>query len=826
MKTTLEPELESDPYLISLVRGGDVDAYGRLYERHVAAARRLARVLSRDHSDADDLVAETFTKVLAALRAGRGPDTAFRAYLFTAMRHTLYDRGRRDRRVEYTDDLTPYERLDTGDDPVVTTLERSYAARAFARLPERWRTVLWHTAVEGETPAQIAPMLGLTPNGVAALAHRARERLRQMYLQEHIEVTDSPRCHWTGTRLAGYVRASLARRDRTKVEDHLAECVQCRVLHRELTEENNGLRGVLAGLLLGSAAPGYLAAPARTGGGLAAAIGAILAMWWHAVAQWCADLAALTAGLVLRLYRLPRRLVERYGPGNVAAAGGLVAAGLVGVIAFAAVLVNAEPQPPGSALRPPEQVPQPVVVPPTSHVPPTPTATAPAPTTAATGTPPDHADAPVTATIARPAIMHDPAEAQLTASEKGVLPIAIRLAESSVQADSLHLGVPLPAGLTLAGSDAGDGWTCGGSENVRCERALPVPAGRTVARIPIAVPPGVSGYHSFPVTVSSGAMSTDGTIRAPIAPAGLHVGYAATGSLSYALGGNVLIACRPRPACLARDNNGQEMLPKLPDHREPMAPPGLFDAGGPTGPDGQIAALAGEKAASGARITVPGGARVQWAGLQISASGGTGAGVAAVHTPGGGWYPVALTARGSGHATADLTDLVRREGGGDWWVAVPAVGLPTGPGQYAGWSLVVVYRTDNAPSAEVAVYLGPKRLHTSEQVSVRLGPAGTVDLGLVVWDGDRDLADDTLTLDGAPLVANAAAGANESSLLCAVSGGECVWRTPGLDVLRHKGAGARGGWVSLSAGNDPMAVGLLIVVAQTSGPGAAGRNVR
>ena len=268
MTAVLEPEIESDPYLISLVRGGDTDAFGRLYERHVLAARRLARVLTRDPSDADDLIAETFTKVLAALRAGRGPDNAFRTYLLTTLRHACYDRVRRDRRVHYTDDLTSYEQPSTPDDPLVSGLESSYAARAFARLPQRWRTVLWHTEVEGETPAQIAPLLGLTPNGVAALAYRARERLREMYLQEHIELTGSPQCHWTGTHLAGYVRARLPRRDRSKVEDHLAGCAACRVLHRELTEVNSGLRGVLAGLLLGSAAPGYLAAhSAPTAGG-------------------------------------------------------------------------------------------------------------------------------------------------------------------------------------------------------------------------------------------------------------------------------------------------------------------------------------------------------------------------------------------------------------------------------------------------------------------------------------------------------------------------------------------------------------------------------
>jgi len=87
--------------------------------------------------------------------------------------------------LEFTDDLTRYEVVVVLPDPAIAELERRYAVRAFARLPERWRMVLWHTAVEGETPAQLAPRLGLTPGGVAALAFRARARLRQMYHQEH-----------------------------------------------------------------------------------------------------------------------------------------------------------------------------------------------------------------------------------------------------------------------------------------------------------------------------------------------------------------------------------------------------------------------------------------------------------------------------------------------------------------------------------------------------------------------------------------------------------------------------------------------------------------
>src|SRR6476469_7012307 len=76
----------SDAELITAVRSGDTSAFGPLYDRHVGAARALARQLTRDPNEADDLVSEAFAKVLSVVQAGGGPDVAFRAYLLTALR--------------------------------------------------------------------------------------------------------------------------------------------------------------------------------------------------------------------------------------------------------------------------------------------------------------------------------------------------------------------------------------------------------------------------------------------------------------------------------------------------------------------------------------------------------------------------------------------------------------------------------------------------------------------------------------------------------------------------------------------------------------------
>jgi RNA polymerase sigma factor (sigma-70 family) len=178
----------SDAELIEAVRDGRTEAFGVLYERHVAAAYNLARQLARSRADSDDLVSEAFTRVLATLRAGRGPDSAFRAYLLTALRHVAYDKTRRDRKVELTEDVTTMSgvRVDKISEPFRDALlaehESGMACSAFSQLPPRWQTVLWQTEIEGRSPAEAAPLLGLTANGLSALALRARRGLCEAYL--------------------------------------------------------------------------------------------------------------------------------------------------------------------------------------------------------------------------------------------------------------------------------------------------------------------------------------------------------------------------------------------------------------------------------------------------------------------------------------------------------------------------------------------------------------------------------------------------------------------------------------------------------------------
>jgi DNA-directed RNA polymerase specialized sigma24 family protein len=275
------PTEQSDAALISRVRAGDTTAGELLYERHAAAARALARHLTEGEAAAEGAVAETYAKVLDVLRHGGGPQAGFRPYLLVSLRRTISDRA----------GPRPHDPAEPFVDPALRGLETNMIARAFLSLPERWQAVLWHTEIESWRPAQAAPLLGLTANGVAALAYRAREGLRQAYLQMHLAESARRPCRPALDKLGGYLRGGLPERDSAQVERHLDGCEDCAATYVELADVKAVLRTIVGPLVLGTAAADYLAGV--TGGG---ALGGLRRAWRQLPKlQWRA-LGAGTAG--------------------------------------------------------------------------------------------------------------------------------------------------------------------------------------------------------------------------------------------------------------------------------------------------------------------------------------------------------------------------------------------------------------------------------------------------------------------------------------------------------------------------------------------------
>lgn len=227
-----------DDELLTQVREGDGLAYATLFERHRAPARRLARYLSPMH-DADDIVSETFTRMLDQIRRGGGPVHAFRAYLMTSIRHEASRRARHRKRVTPMDDVGRMDCSVPFGGGEIDGFERAVVRASFQSLPNRWRAVLWYLDVEGRKPREIAPVLGLTPNSVSALAYRARAGLREAYLKHHLapDRPDRPdECRGVRRELAVMLRRTPSTRERAKSETHLGQCEPCSSVYAELKD--------------------------------------------------------------------------------------------------------------------------------------------------------------------------------------------------------------------------------------------------------------------------------------------------------------------------------------------------------------------------------------------------------------------------------------------------------------------------------------------------------------------------------------------------------------------------------------------------------------
>ena len=253
-----------DTELLDRVRVGDVEAYGSLYRRHAHAALRFARSWSHDCATAEDLRAEAFSRTLCALLNGRGPRGSLRPYLYTVIRNVSAEWSRRDRMTHLAGDLKELPVLDREGDTYLDSIEYSLAVGAFNSLPERWRTVLWHSLVDDQGRGRVAAQLGIAAPAAASLAYRAREGLRQAYLQQHISRVESDHCRRFAERLGAYTRNGLGSREDREVRDHLRGCGPCSALADMLRSINAQFRSGKTPRAPHSREPGGPASPRST----------------------------------------------------------------------------------------------------------------------------------------------------------------------------------------------------------------------------------------------------------------------------------------------------------------------------------------------------------------------------------------------------------------------------------------------------------------------------------------------------------------------------------------------------------------------------------
>jgi RNA polymerase sigma-70 factor (ECF subfamily) len=149
---------------------------------HLGAAYNLARWLTRDAHDADDVVQEAYLRAYRFFDSFHGGDG--RAWLLKIVRNTCYtwlDRNRPREPMAAFDETRHSEGVTTAgpEAGLVAGEDRELLRQALAELPEEYREAIVLRELEGLSYREIAAVTGAPIGTVMSRLARARERLQE-----------------------------------------------------------------------------------------------------------------------------------------------------------------------------------------------------------------------------------------------------------------------------------------------------------------------------------------------------------------------------------------------------------------------------------------------------------------------------------------------------------------------------------------------------------------------------------------------------------------------------------------------------------------------
>jgi RNA polymerase sigma factor (sigma-70 family) len=164
--------------LVARAKAGDLEALEGLYRAFETPVYNLARRICRAPEDAEDVVQETFLEVVRSIGHYRGEGHLWGWIRQIAASKALM-RLRREK-IRATDELVD----EAAGSPPASVGARIDLERAFERLSETSRAVVWLHDVEGFTHEEIAEQMGRTVSFSKSQLARAHARLRRLLAAE------------------------------------------------------------------------------------------------------------------------------------------------------------------------------------------------------------------------------------------------------------------------------------------------------------------------------------------------------------------------------------------------------------------------------------------------------------------------------------------------------------------------------------------------------------------------------------------------------------------------------------------------------------------
>jgi RNA polymerase sigma-70 factor (ECF subfamily) len=182
-----DTDLGIDHALMARVAEGDHHAFRQLVERHQDSVVGTVTKMLGNTSDSEDIAQMVFIRVWKHARRYK-PDNKFTTYLYTIVRHLVYNESRRRtrKRTVSADQREDEHHLQHPSDPAaqpdVTLLDTELRAAidtAIESLPENQRLAVVLRRYENLPYEEIAEVLATSVPSVKSLLFRARTTLRE-----------------------------------------------------------------------------------------------------------------------------------------------------------------------------------------------------------------------------------------------------------------------------------------------------------------------------------------------------------------------------------------------------------------------------------------------------------------------------------------------------------------------------------------------------------------------------------------------------------------------------------------------------------------------
>ncbi|MGH9310778.1 MAG: RNA polymerase sigma factor [Vicinamibacterales bacterium] len=165
----------------------DEEAFRGFYDRTARTLRAYIARVTGDRALADDLLQESYYRLLRA-RAAYESEAHRRNALFRIATNLIHDSRRRARHAPLLA-AADHETLAESTNAAEATERAADLRRAMAHLKPRERELLWLAYAQGSSHREIAESLGLRAGSIKLLLFRARRRLASMLRGARLERT-------------------------------------------------------------------------------------------------------------------------------------------------------------------------------------------------------------------------------------------------------------------------------------------------------------------------------------------------------------------------------------------------------------------------------------------------------------------------------------------------------------------------------------------------------------------------------------------------------------------------------------------------------------